>query len=238
MNKKTIFFTFFMAVLLLSGCGQKNVNDSVTPSAPADTSQAADASHTTNTSQTTDTSQATNTSQTTDASLSTDNQQSTATNTTQNNGEETVTISEEEAKQIALTHAGLTAEQVTFIKSGIDTENGRKVYDVEFYTNDHKEYDYEIDPHTGEVLDYDYDAESHTQSADTHNGKSISEEEAKQIALAQVPGATAQDIQHFKKDSKNGHLQYEGKIYYDKKEYEFEIDGYNGAIIEWDVESL
>ena len=30
---------------------------------------------------------------------------------------------------------------------------------MEFYTSDHKEYDYEIDPYTGEILDTDFDAE-------------------------------------------------------------------------------
>ena len=76
-------------------------------------------------------------------------------------------ISEAAAKEIALTHAGLTADQVTFIKSEIDTDDGRKQYEIEFVTKDHKEYDYEIDMYTGEILDYDYEAEHYPQSSET-----------------------------------------------------------------------
>ncbi len=71
------------------------------------------------------------------------------------------TISEEEAQNIALSHAGLTAEQVTFIKSDLDMEDGKQTYDVEFYTEEGKEFDYEIDSTSGEILDFDYDAEYH-----------------------------------------------------------------------------
>ncbi len=66
----------------------------------------------------------------------------------------------------------------------------------------------------------------------------ISEEEAKQIALNQVAGAASQHIHEFKSDYDNGKLKYEGKIYYEQTEYEFEIDGYTGAILEWDVEPI
>lgn len=66
----------------------------------------------------------------------------------------------------------------------------------------------------------------------------VSEEEAKQIALEQVPGATLQDIRAFSSDYDNGRLEYEGKIYYEQKEYEFEIDGSSGIILEWDVDPV
>lgn len=66
----------------------------------------------------------------------------------------------------------------------------------------------------------------------------IGKERAKEIALEQVPGATMADIREFKTDHGDGRLEYEGKIYYDHKEYEFEIDGYSGAVRDWDVESI
>lgn len=75
-------------------------------------------------------------------------------------GTETAAVGEGKAKEIALNHAGLTEDQVTFVRSRLDWEDGRQVYDVEFYTSDYKEYDYEIDATTGEVLSYDYDAEA------------------------------------------------------------------------------
>ena len=75
----------------------------------------------------------------------------------QSNSNNQAGISEEEAKTIALEHAGLTADQVTFMKSELDLENGNQVYDIEFYTEDRKEYDYEIHSQTGEIVDMDYD---------------------------------------------------------------------------------
>ena len=124
---------------------------------------------------------------------------------------------------------------MTFIKSKLDWDDGRQVYDVEFYTSDYKEYDYEIDASTGSILSYDYDAESYTPPA-TSSGTAITADQAKQIALAEVPGATTSDIYEFKLDRDDGRLEYEGSIYYGGMEYEFTIDGYSGAIREWEVE--
>jgi len=147
----------------------------------------------------------------------------------------TEVISDEVAKASALVHAGLTSDQVTFVKSKLDYENGRQVYEVEFYTADYKEYDYEIDASTGEIISYDYEAEGYTPPASS--GSEITEEKAKELALAQVPGAAVDDIREFKLDHDDGRIQYEGKIIYNGMEYEFEIDGYNGAIRSWEEEA-
>ena len=66
----------------------------------------------------------------------------------------------------------------------------------------------------------------------------ITEDEAKKIALAQVPGAKETDIRGFEIDYDDGRLEYEGSIFYGELEYEFEIDGYSGAIRSWEVESI
>lgn len=144
-------------------------------------------------------------------------------------------ITESKAKEIALADAGLSSSQVTFIKSKLDWDDGRQVYDVEFYTSDYKEYDYEIDASTGKIVSYDYDAESYTPPA-TSSGNAITADEAKQIALAEVPGATTSDIYEFELDRDDGRLEYEGTIYYGGVEYEFTIDGYSGAIRGWEVD--
>lgn len=68
------------------------------------------------------------------------------------------------------------------------------------------------------------------------NNTKISEEKAKEIALAKVPGATVQDIRQFKKDRDDGRYVYEGEILYNKTEYDFEIDAESGEIISWDQE--
>lgn len=149
-------------------------------------------------------------------------------------GNASTLITEEEARGIALDHAGHSEKDVTFLKSKLDRDDGRQVYDIEFYTDSMKEYDYEIDASSGEIVSYDYDIEGHT--AATTDGTAITADEAKAIALAQVSGATASDIYEFETDYDDGQLEYEGKIIYNGMEYEFTIDGYSGSIREWDAE--
>ena len=158
------------------------------------------------------------------------------------------TITADRAKQIALSHAGLSSSQVSFIRSHLDWDDGRQVYEVEFYnTSNYTEYDYEVDASTGTILSYDHDAEYYTRPSTGNSGNSgnsgssgnsgatITLEQAKQIALAKVPGAT--DIRiHLDRD--DGRLEYEGSIYYGSWEYEFTIDAYTGAIREWERDSI
>ena len=160
-------------------------------------------------------------------------------NTNSGAGTASAALTADQAKDKALAHAGLKANQVTFVKSKLDWDDGRQVYDVEFYTSDNKEYDYEIDASTGEVINYDFDAEGYAPPA-TGNGQSgtITADQAKEKALSQVPGAAVSDIREFETDYDDGRLQYEGKICYDGMEYEFEIDGYSGAIRNWEAESM
>ncbi len=66
----------------------------------------------------------------------------------------------------------------------------------------------------------------------------ITDAKAKEIALAKVPGAKESDIREFEKERDDGKDKYEGKIYYEKQEYEFEIDARSGEIIKWEVESV
>lgn len=153
-------------------------------------------------------------------------------------------IGEEKAKEIALAHAGIAADNAKFVKSGLDRDDGRRVYDVEFYSEDYTEYDYDIDALTGEILSFDHDAEYYAPASKETNeptvtsSNAITDADAKKIALEQVPGASESDIREFEVDYDDGRLEYEGTIYYDHMEYEFEIDGYSGAIRNWDVESI
>ena len=77
-----------------------------------------------------------------------------------------------------------------------------------------------------------------TQIYETQVGNIISEKEAKQIALEKVEGAVESDIKDFHMENKRDYVEYEGKIIYDGKEYEFEIDGHDGIILEWEVEDI
>ena len=159
--------------------------------------------------------------------------------TTPSTNASTGTVDEAKAQEIALAHAGVKAADATITKSKLDYDDGRQVYEIEWYANGAK-YDYEIDAATGKIVSYDYDAENYTpsQSTNTNANVKISEATAKQIALSSVPGATAANIYKFKLDFDDGRWEYEGEIRYGTMEYDFTIDANTGAIIEWDMESI
>jgi len=144
-------------------------------------------------------------------------------------------ITLEEAKAVALNHARLTADQVTFVKQRLEREDGRQVYDIEFYTSDYKEYDYEIDAATGLILEVDYDADSFTPPDPSVTG-TISQDKAREIALAQVPGATAKNMTKLTLDRDDGRLIYEIEIRYNGMEYDFEINAADGVILDMDMD--
>ena len=89
-------------------------------------------------------------------------------------------IGGDKAKEIALKDAGYTASQVTMVRLSNDWEDGRMVYDVEFYVNK-TEYDYEIDAITGTILEKDKDIENFTIPT---TSAGITLNRAKEIALA------------------------------------------------------
>ncbi len=67
------------------------------------------------------------------------------------------TLTQEEALGKALEHVQLKKDQVDLIKKvELDYEDGRKVYEVEFYKGG-VEYEFDIDAETGAVLNYEKD---------------------------------------------------------------------------------
>lgn len=145
-------------------------------------------------------------------------------------------ISADEAESIALSHAGYAKEQVTVVQNKLDYEDGRQVYEIEFYTEDYREYDYEIDALTKDILSFDQDAEHDAPPASSAETASVSAEDAKNLALSRVPGAAASDIREFETDFDHGRTEYEGKIFYNGVEYEFEINGSDGSFLSWEEE--
>ncbi len=63
-------------------------------------------------------------------------------------------IGVDKAKSIALSDAGLSASSVTFTKAKLDREDGVRVYEIEFFTQD-KEYEYEISAADGTIRSKD-----------------------------------------------------------------------------------
>ena len=138
-------------------------------------------------------------------------------------------IGEARAKDLALSHAGLSSSQVTFAWTKLDWEDGRQVYEVEFYSGS-KEYDYDIDAVSGQILSYDYDMENYTAPSSS-NGSYISREKAQQLAQAKAPGATLVELEF---DYDDGRAVYEGELREGRMEYEFEIDASTGNFIKWE----
>ena len=146
----------------------------------------------------------------------------------------TGTVDEAAAQKIALEHAGVKAADATITKSKLDYEDGRQVYDIEWYAGGAK-YDYEIATDTGEIISSAY--EEKTMGADSRN-VTVSEADAKKTALDRVSGATDKDLYEWKLDYEDGHPEYEGKIIYGGTEYEFTIDAATGSVMEWDAEKV
>lgn len=140
-------------------------------------------------------------------------------------------ISEEEAKQIALRHAGIT--QAVFKKIKCDKDDDKVVYEIEFYAGNN-EYEYEIDGFTGKILDYDIDSND-DKINDGSNKNIISESEAKQIVL-QHAGVSQVTFTEVKCEREDGTIVYEIEFYTGMNEYEYEIDGYTGKILSYEVD--
>ena len=150
------------------------------------------------------------------------------------NATSTGTVDEAAAQKIALEHAGVKAADATITKSKLDYEDGRQVYDIEWYAGGAK-YDYEIATDTGEIISSAY--EEKTMGADSKN-VTVSEADAKKTALDRVSGATDKDLYEWKLDYDDGRPEYEGKIIYGGTEYEFTIDAATGSVMEWDAEKV
>jgi peptidase propeptide and YPEB domain protein len=69
------------------------------------------------------------------------------------------------------------------------------------------------------------------------NSQNITLEKAKSIALAKVPGANNSHVRELHLNRENGRLVYEGEIFYNGQEYEFDINAATGEIVKWKAET-
>lgn len=148
------------------------------------------------------------------------------------------------AKAAALADAGLAETDVTFTKTQLDRDDGIDVYDVEFYTADAK-YEYEINAATGIIVDKDVERFNRTPSqppagAGTSEGAGsyIGVDRAKEAALTHA-GFSESDVVFTKAqfDWDDGMPEYEVEFYKGRVEYEYTIDAYTGAVLEYDYDS-
>ena len=145
----------------------------------------------------------------------------------------TTDIGEAKAKSVALNHAGISESSTSYIYAKKDWDDGRWVYDVEFWA-DGKEYDYEILASDGTILSYDYDAEYQWSGSSSTSGDTISTEKVKSIVTdrAGVSGT----FRELKLERDDGRTVYEGEMRSGRTDYEFTIDAYTGAVLEWDTD--
>ena len=104
---------------------------------------------------------------------------------------------------------------------------------MEFWA-DGKEYDYEILASDGTILSYDYDAEYQWSGSTGTSGDTISTEKVKSIVTdrAGVSGI----FRELKLERDDGRTVYEGEMRSGRTDYEFTIDAYTGAVLEWDTD--
>ena len=145
----------------------------------------------------------------------------------------TADIGEAKARSVALSHAGISESSTSYIYAKKDWDDGRWVYDVEFWA-DGKEYDYEILASDGTILSYDYDAEYQWNGSTGTSGDTISTEKVKNIVTdrAGVSGT----FRELKLERDDGRTVYEGEMRSGRTDYEFTIDAYTGAVLEWDTD--
>ena len=173
--------------------------------------------------------------------------------------ENTKDIGKEAAQKIAFIDAGINEDDVTRVRVSKEREDGEQIYEVEFTVPEEgKEFSYEILAEDGSILTMDQDmlegvqnnqgTQNTQNSQNTQNTEStqnthhieqdhvgVSVEQARELALARVPGASESDI-IIELDYDDGRYKYEGDIIYNNRQYDFEIDANTGNFLEWEEE--
>ncbi|MBM6679287.1 PepSY domain-containing protein [Pseudoflavonifractor capillosus] len=166
-------------------------------------------------------------------------------------------IGVEAAKSAAFAHAGLDAAQVTMGEVDFDYEDGRMVYELEFYANG-AEYEYDIDASTGAVVKSSQEGgRTQTSSSAGSGGASgnVSSGSGSQTAQSGA-GGTAADIGReaalaaalnhaevsqdqvydleVKRKYDDGRLEYEIEFKTGGWEYEYTISAADGTILDYE----
>ena len=163
----------------------------------------------------------------------------------------------EAAKSAAFAHAGLEASQVTMGEVDFDYEDGRMVYELEFYASG-AEYEYDIDASTGAVVKFSQEGgRTQTGSSAGSGGASGNVSSGAGSGTAQSgAGGTATDIGRedalaaalnhagisqdqvydleVQRDRDDGRLEYEIEFKTGGWEYEYTISAADGAILDYE----
>ena len=143
---------------------------------------------------------------------------------------ENQSISLEEAKSAALDDAQLGIDEVEFLKTERNTDGDTSYYDIQFLVNG-TIYKYQINTETGAILHVDYEAESASSGTDAPEASAITLDQARAIAMDHA-GISEEDATFVKEQT--GTSSYEIEFYSGSNEYDYEIDMYTGAILNFD----
>lgn len=167
-------------------------------------------------------------------------------------------IGVEAAKSAAFAHAGLDASQVTMGEVDFDYEDGRMVYELEFYANG-AEYEYDIDASTGAVVKSSQEggriqtgssagsggnsgcvpSGSGGGTAQTGTGGGSASDIGSEAALAAAlshAGVSQDQVYDLevKREYDDGRLEYEIEFKTGGWEYEYTILAADGAILDYE----
>jgi len=159
-------------------------------------------------------------------------------------------ITAEDAERIALEAANVTKEEIVIKEERASVDDGRNIFEVDFFIPEKMKYEFDIDAETGAIVDQDmeaWDADDSIEYAELIREKEgrkeaaageISEEEAKDIALKDA-GLTADAVTFTKchKEMDDGVVKYEIEFRTsDGMEYGYDLRASDGMILEKDID--
>ena len=169
-------------------------------------------------------------------------------------------IGVEAAKNAAFAHAGLDATQVTMGEVDFDYEDGRMVYELEFYANG-AEYEYDIDASTGAVVKSSQEGGRPQTGSNVGSGSggisgNVPSSSGSGMAQSGSGGGSASDIGgeaalavalshagvsqdqvydlEVQRDRDDGRLEYEIDFKSGGWEYEYTISAADGTILDYE----
>ena len=147
------------------------------------------------------------------------------------------------ARDAALAHAGVAAGDVLEIEIELDSDDHVMTYKVEFLTGS-REYEYRINATTGAVVTYETKGRKNAGNQSSGSGTStgstyIGEPAAKESALthAGVAESSTTDVECYLEYEDGKPVCYCVEFKVSKAKYEYEIDLYSGAVLNYAVES-
>lgn len=165
----------------------------------------------------------------------------------------------DQATQIALKNAGFEESEVSLLRGHFDRDDGLSTYDIEFRGSDNFDYDYLISADDGTIIEANReyadilpdqtapseDSQIETPQAEAPqtdsqtSGGLIGVEKAKSIAASDA-GLTVSQVNFVKayQDYDDGIYVYEVEFISGDLEYEYEIHGTSGTIMDKDVDSI